>query len=137
MDNLNFFQFVCFFWAFVGIISRIAMVIMGKKWKEWELKKVYKDKKPFIIYKIGILGYLFVGFTWYKVFTTDVKFSWVIALLISLTLIKITTLIFNYESFRKFAVKTLNDRKKMITLNIIVLIFSMVLISMGLFLYKN
>lgn len=135
MKSFNYFQIVCFLWAALGIGSRLAMAIMGKRWKEWELNSAYKDTKPIWIYVVGVLGYLIVGYTWYQVIVSNIKFSWIIALLITSTVFKISTLLFNYQTFRRFAIMMLNDRKKMSLLNVSVLVLSTTLILMGVFLY--
>jgi len=132
---MNYFKIICFIWASIGIISRIIMAIMGPKWKAWELNSAYAPKKPMVINLIGLFGYLLVIFTWYKFFTTQIRFSWIIATLLSLTVIKISTIIFNYTAFRKFAVETLNNEKKMFLLNIGVIIYSITLVSIGVLLY--
>jgi hypothetical protein len=132
---LNYFSVLCFVWAFIGIVSRIAMGKMGKNWAEWEMNKVYKEDKPLFITLIGIVGYVVVIVTWVMVFITDIQYSWILATLITLTLFKITKLLFNYKQFREFLVKTLKDKKKMYQLNTAVIILSIALISMGIFLY--
>lgn len=132
---MNYFKILCFVWAFIGIGSRIIMGMMGESWKEWELDSAYATKRPKTITFIGILGYLLVIFTWYMVITTTVSNSWIIAALVSLTVIKISTILFKYDVFRAFAVKTLNDKKKMMSLNVGVLIYSALLVGMGIFLY--
>jgi len=111
------------------------MVGFGDKWNEWEMKNAYKEEKPKWIYVISILGVLLVAYTWYMVITTDVAYSWVIAALISLTLIKITNLLFNYDKFRDFASTVLNDKSKKMKLTISVTIMSIFLIVLGYNLY--
>jgi len=133
---MNYFSYLCFFWALVGLISRFFIVRYGKKWNKWELDKAYTKKKPGWVYFLGFFGILLVVFSWYKVFTTNVKYSWIIALLISLTLIKVFNLIFNYNKFRQFVVKTLKNTKRWLLINIAIIIFSIILLLMGLFLYK-
>src|SRR6056297_906988 len=117
MDTL-YFRYLCYGWAAVGIITRILMLGFGDKWNEWEMKNAYKEEKPKWIYIVSILGVLLVGYTWYMVITTSVPYSWIIATLISLTLIKISNLLFNYNKFREFASSVLNDRKKKMQLTI-------------------
>lgn len=122
MLNINYFQFICFLWATIGIVSRIAMTIMGEKWSEWELKNAYKIQKPKWIYVVGVIGYAIVIFTWYKHFTTDIKYSLIITIFISLTIIKLSALLFNYYAFRKFVVTVLNDKNKKLKINISVVV---------------
>jgi len=111
------------------------MVGFGDKWNKWEMNNAYKEKKPKWIYLVSGLGFFLSAFTWYKVFTTDVKYSWVIAILISLPLVKISALLFRYDEFRKFAEETLNDPKKKMKLTISVLLMSVIFIVMGIVLY--
>lgn len=132
---MNYFSILCFVWALIGITSRIIMGIMGEKWKEWELNSAYPSKKPKILNILGIVGYLIVIFTWYMVFISNIKYSWIIAALVSVTVIKISILLFSYKAFRKFASKMLNDKKKMFQLNLGVIVYSVLLIFMGIFLY--
>ncbi|MFW6222441.1 MAG: hypothetical protein ACOC3T_02390 [Bacteroidota bacterium] len=135
MENLNYFELLCYFWALLGIISRILMVSLGNKWNKWELKSAYSEKKPVWVYLVIAVGYFLIGFSWYKVINSDVAHAWIIALLVSLTGIKISALLFRYDQFRVFAKKTLTSRAKLIRLNISVFVFSMVLVGMGMFLY--
>ena len=135
MNNLSYFSILCFVWAIVGIGSRLLMVYFGKRWNKWELEKAYSEEKPRWIYLIASVSLIIVAFTWYKVITTNIMYSWIIALLISLTLIKVFTLIFNYHRFREFVGNILNDKKKLAQLNVSVLLFSIVFILMGIYLY--
>ena len=108
---------------------------MGEKWKEWELNSAYKAKRPIAISFLLAIGISVVIYTWVQVILTDVPLSWIIALLVSMVVIKIGTLIFNYDGFRKFAAETLNSKKKMMTLNAGVILYSLALVLIGLFLY--
>ncbi len=132
---MNYFSVVCFIWAAIGIGSRVIMGIMGERWKTWELNSAYAQKRPKAILIIAVLCLGLVGVTWYRVFKTDVPYSWVIAALVSLTTVKVGHLLFNYDGFRRFASETLNDKSKMLRLNIGVVVYSALLIGMGIWLY--
>jgi len=132
---MNYFRVLCFIWAIVGLVTRFLIVSLGVSWKEWELGKAYTRSKPRWIYFVAVFAFMVVTFTWYKVFTTEVRYSWIMALLVSLTLIKVFLLIFNYERFRSFIENILNDRKKLTLLNISVLVFSIIFMLMGMYLY--
>lgn len=133
--ELNYFNYLCFLWAFVGIVTRIFMIGFGDKWNKWEMDKAYTRKKPVWINAVAGLGFAIVIYTWYQVFALEVAYSWVIAIITSLTLIKISALIFNYDKFREFASNTLNDPQKKMKLNVSVLIMSAVFIALGVFVY--
>ncbi len=133
--GINYFSLLCFGWAIVGITTRILMVVFGDKWNKWEMEHAYTKKKPAWIYVVGGLGLALVIFTWYQVFNLDVKYSWIIGVLISLSLIKISALLFNYNKFREFASETLNNPRKKRKLNISVFLMSVVFILLGIYLY--
>ncbi len=111
------------------------MIGFGKKWNEWELSKAYSVNKPVWIYYTGVFSVVFITYTWYRVFTDEVLFSWLIALMLSLSLIKVHKLIFEYDKFRNFVFRILNNPRKLMILNLSVLIVSVFLILMGVYLY--
>jgi len=134
--NFNYFSYLCFTWAIVGIVTRILMIVYGDHWDKWEMNRVYKQEKPKWIYLISFLGTLLVVLTWYQVFNLNVDYSWVIALLLSLTLVKISVLLFNYEKFRIFAFETLNNSRKRLRLNVSVFMISIIMIILGVYVYS-
>jgi len=134
MADLNYFQLLCFFWAVLGIGSRILMRVLGARWKTWELENAYSKQKPKWLYVVGVFGLILIGYTWFAVVTMEVPYSWIIAVFVSLTAIKIYLLMFQYDQFRAFVTLMLNDEKKMMMLNIAVLLFSMACVAMAVFL---
>lgn len=128
MKPLNYFEFLCFFWAGIGLGSRLLMGLFGSKWKDWEINQTYAAKRPGWIYGIVIIGILLVGFTWYQVVATSIPYSWIIAALITITLVKISALLFAYDRFRQFVSNTLSNRKKFRQLNLGVILFFLVFI---------
>ncbi len=129
--KINYFVILCFSWAFIGILTRIIILILGKKWNKWEENKVYPKKKPIWLYLVGISAVSIVAYTWYMVFTNDVRFSWVITLLLTLILIKVFTQIFNYSKFREYVKKVMNDANTFKKINILVFLFSIILVFLG------
>lgn len=134
--NFNYFSYLCFIWAAVGIITRILMITLGDKWNKWEMEHAYSEKKPVWVNIVAVTGIFVVIVTWIQVFRLDVDYSWVIGVITTLSLIKISALLFNYEKFREFAENTLNDKSKRLRLNLSVFAASIIFISLGLFLYS-
>lgn len=130
-----YFRILCFCWAGLGIISRIFMGIMGQGWNQWEMNRAYAPQKPIWVNPTAGLGLVLVVYTWYRVFSGSTPYSWVIAVLISLTLIKLRALVFDYGRFRRFVGQTLEDHRRKRLLDICVLIFSAALIILGLLVY--
>ncbi len=111
------------------------MIALGDKWNKWEMDHAYTKKKPVWINVVAGLSVAIVLFTWYQVSNLEVAHSWIIAVITSLTLVKISTLMFNYDKFREFASKTLNNTQKKMKLNIAVFLMSAVFIILGVFVY--
>lgn len=130
-----YFKIMCFLWAAIGIISRIAMAVMKDNWNKWETTKAYKEKKPLWIYIVCIVGLILIALTWYIYIVYSIPYGWILGTLISLTGIKILTLMFNYNKFQEFLHATLYNPKKMLRLNISVIILSLILIAFGIWLY--
>lgn len=132
---MNYFAIVSFVWAGIGIATRILMVAYGERWNRWEMTHAYAVQRPRWVVFIAGAGIVFIAFTWYKVFTTDVNHSWILAALVSLTSIKLSVLLFQYEKFRAFASDILNNKHKKMKLTVSVALMAIVLLVMGLRLY--
>ncbi|OHD34038.1 MAG: hypothetical protein A2Y31_09155 [Spirochaetes bacterium GWC2_52_13] len=132
---MNYFAIVCLVWAGIGIATRILMMAYGERWNRWEMTHAYAVQRPRWVLVVAGVGIAFIAFTWYKVFTTDVPYSWIIATLVSLTSIKLSALLFQYDKFRTFASEILNDRHKKMKLTVSVALMSIVLLAMGFQLY--
>jgi uncharacterized membrane protein YdcZ (DUF606 family) len=133
---MNYFQVLSFVFGAVLILTRPAIQFFPRQWNKFELNKAYTENQPRWVWIVGALGLLFVAFTWYKHFTADVPYSLVITLLLSLTLIKMSQVLFNYRQFRAFAARVLEkDRKTLTLINVFALILGIGSILLGFFLY--
>ncbi len=131
--RVNYFVIICFAWALIGILTRIIIMFLGKKWNKWEENKAYSEKKPIWLYFVAIFAVFIIAYTWYMVFTSNIYLSWIIALLLTLILIKVFAQIFNYNKFRKYVKKVMNDASTFKKINIGVFIFSIMLVLLGIF----
>ena len=123
-------------WAAVGIGSRIAMAMMGKRWAEWEETQAYRETRPSWVVAVALFGYGLVALTWYVALSQQIPYGWVLALLVTSTTVKVSVLLFNYAAFRDFLQTSLRSRSRMAIINGSVLMLSAVLLWMGLFLYR-
>ncbi len=135
MASLNYFQWLCFFWAFVGLGSRLVMWLLGPKWKTWEIQKAYSQRRPPWVLVVIAGGVLLAVWTWYQVWLGHTALGWIMGVLVSLTLIKLGALLLRYDDFRAFARTTLHDGSKFAALNAAVVFVSFGFLAMGLFVY--
>jgi uncharacterized membrane protein YdcZ (DUF606 family) len=133
---MNYFQILSYAFGALLILTRPAIQFFPKQWNAFELNKAYTEKQPRWVWIVGALGVLLVAFTWYKHFTAGVPYSLVITLLLSLTLIKMSQVLFNYKQFRIFVARVLEkDRKTLALINLFALLLGISSLLIGLFLY--
>ncbi|MCE7793982.1 hypothetical protein K8O68_16460 [Salipaludibacillus sp. CUR1] len=133
---MNYFQAGSIFFGVLLIAVRLTMHVIPEKWNQFELNRVYTEKMPQWVWLAGIISMIITGVTWYKQVTTDVSFSIVFTLIISLTLVKVGQVIFNYNQFRAFAIKALTeDRTIIIKINIFTTVLGVLLIVLGVWVY--
>jgi len=133
---MNYFQVLSIVFGLILILTRPAIQFFPKQWNAFELNKAYTEKQPRWVWIVGALGLLLVAFTWYKHFTAGVPYSLVITILLSLTLIKMSQVLFNYKQFRIFVARVLEkDRKTLALINLFALLLGIISLFIGLFLY--
>lgn len=133
---MTYFKVFSIIWGIAMVGVRLMIHLIPEKWNEFELNKVYTEQKPKWVWAVGILSILIVAVTWYKEITTEVNLSIIVTVLTTLTLIKISQLLFNYNKFRSFVVKALVEDRRIITrINIVTTVFGITMILLGLFLY--
>jgi uncharacterized membrane protein YdcZ (DUF606 family) len=133
---MNYFQVLSIAFGAILILTRPAIQFFPRQWNAFELKRAYTKKQPLWVWIVGFLGLILVVYTWYKHFTADVPYSIVITILISLTLIKTSQVLFNYNRFRTFVEQVLKkDRKTLTLINIFALTLGAISLMLGFLLY--
>lgn len=85
---------------------------------------------------MGLLGVFLVIITWYIHFATDIQYSIIIAIVITLTLVKVSQVLVNYQKFREFAVRvTTKNTSVLTTMNIATAIVGVGLVLLGIRVY--
>lgn len=133
---MNYFEGLAIGFGLVMILTRPLIHLFPQRWAEFEMNRVYTRRQPAWVWLVGVLGLGLVGFTWYWHFTRPVPYSVVVTLILSLTLIKLSQVLFNYQQFRAFAGRVLQRERR--TLNFISLVTGMLglaLIGMGIWGY--
>lgn len=135
-NYMNYFQVASISLGVFIIVVRSLMHIIPKKWNTFELEYMYKKDRPRWVFLAGFISIIFVGYTWYQEIVTKIPYSLFFTILISLTMIKTSQVLFNYERFRKFAEYALTkNRKVLLRINITTTIVGLVLIGLGIYVY--
>lgn len=136
MIEWNYFRILSIAYGLVMILKGPIIHILGEKWTKFELGTAYTEKQPLWVWIVGAAGILLVIFTWYMFFTTEVQYSLIITLIITLTMVKVSQVLFNYKRFRTFAVKvTTKDTSVLTALNIVTAVIGVFLVLLGIFIY--
>jgi hypothetical protein len=136
MIEWNYFKILSIVYGLVMILKGPVIHVLGEKWTKFELGTAYTEKQPLWVWIVGAAGILLVVFTWYMVFTTDVRYSLIITVIVTLTMVKVSQVLFNYERFREFAVRvTTQDTSTLTALNIATAVIGIGLVCLGVFIY--
>ena len=133
---MNYFQVLSIVFGLILILTRPAIQFFPKQWNAFELNTAYTEKQPRWVWYVGIIGLGLVIFTWYMHFAAGIPYSIIITLMLTLTLIKMSQVLFNYKEFRAFAVRVLEkDRKTLTLINIFAIVLGIASLLMGFLLY--
>lgn len=107
---MNYFKTLGIIFGLLAFLKPVYMHVLP--WDENTfIKKFYSERRPPWIVPIALIGVGLIVLTWYLHFTLDIPHSIYIAVLFSLTAVKIGALLFNYESFHLFAKALLTKNK--------------------------
>ena len=132
---MYYFKILGIVYGFLAMMKPFYMHLIP--WDENKyIAQVYSKKRPLWIVFIAIAGLSLVAITWYMELTTSIPYSLVLTILFSVTAIKASMLLINYQSFQKWIEKLLmaERNKKIIAIDIAVGIFGFLIISSSLFL---
>ncbi|MBU7029366.1 MAG: hypothetical protein HXS48_20690 [Theionarchaea archaeon] len=136
MIEWNYFKTLSIAYGLTMIGKGPVIHLLGEKWTTFELNRAYTEKQPLWVWIVGTLGIFLVIITWYMYFTTYVKYSSIIMLIITLTMVKVSQVLFNYERFREFAVRiTTEDTSALSAMNFATAIGGVILVLLGIFVY--
>ncbi len=133
---MNYFQVLSIVFGLILILTRPAIQFFPKQWNAFELNTAYTERQPRWVWYVGAFGLALVIFTWYMHFTAGIPYSIVITLMLTLTLVKMSQVLFNYRQFRAFVVRVLErDRKTLTLINVFAMILGLASLLMGFLLY--
>jgi hypothetical protein len=133
---MNYFQGLSIIFGAVLVLTRPAIQFFPRQWNKFELEQAYTEKQPLWVWVVGFIGLCLVALTWYMHFTAEIPHSIYVTVLFSLTLVKMSQVLFNYKQFRTFVVRVLEkDRKTLALINAAALVLGAALLLMGFLLY--
>ena len=133
--QINFFNISCFVAAGLAILSSIVRLVFPELLNSFEKTLIITEEKPFWVFALGVFSIMLIVIVWFHVWKSTLQYTWIMATLFSVSLIKSSMFVFNYEQFKRISAKFIGNNKRMKILNLFVLFYGLVLLAMGVFLY--
>lgn len=137
MLSWSTFRWIALIWGLLAILTKpVFFTLLGKKWRGWLLNNAYREgQRPRWILWISIPLVMLIGLTWWRVFVEPVQLSWILAALMTLSAVKLITLIFDYSRFQHWVNQLLQNKQKERVMVITVTISGLLLIVLAFWLY--
>lgn len=118
------------------ILRLPLMHLFPAAWNRFELSIAYTQERRSWVWAVAAASAGIVGYTWYQYVITDTRYSMVLVILVTVTLVKLSQLLFNYSRFRGFAEQLLaQDRRKVLVINVLTALAGAALIWAGIAVY--
>ena len=137
MSTWTTFRWIALIWGIVAILTKpVFFTILGNQWRSLLINKAYREgKRPNWIIWVSIPLIFLIVFTWWRVAVEPVPLSWILAAVMSLSAVKLVTLLFDYNRFQNWVKSVLEDKQKERGMVIAVTISGMVLIVLAFWIY--
>jgi len=99
---MGYFQCLCFILGAYILVAGLWIVVTPEGYRTLA-KRMMPEKRPGWFTTIGGMWMLFVLWTWWKFLEVQTGPALIVTLILSLSLIKIFAVLFNYGGFRNFA----------------------------------
>jgi hypothetical protein len=133
----NYFRVVAVIWGLAALLTKpVLFNLLGDHWRGYLKSTAYKQgQRPAWIIPTAVFSFVLIGYTWYLVYLDAIKYDWVLALLMTTSLVKIITLLFDYPKFQGWVSDLLSDPAKEKKMILQVTIAGIVLIVLGFTVY--
>ena len=131
------FKFISFVLAVACILKSLIGLFLHKKFYAWDRKQYASQRFPkrlfvFILYGLGIFL-----ITWYATIFHYVKHGYILTTIVSLSSIKLLSLLFNWEDTSKKLVRFIDSGGwRLWVLDVFLLVLGVLFFLLGLYVYS-
>ena len=133
--QINFFNIACFIAAGIVLSGSLFRIFYPVVLKNFGQKLFESEETPFWVFAFGVFAILFIVILWFHVWISNVRYSWIVAILLSFSLIKSSFFILNYNQFKPIMVRFIGNKKRVLGFNLLMILYGLSLIGLGMFLY--
>ena len=131
-----YFKILSIAYGALMILKGPVIYLLGRRWPRFDLGAVYPEKQPFWVWVASVAGLMLIGVTWAMHTRTHVEYSVIVALVVTLSLVKLSQALFNYRQFRQFAIRATKERPThLLLLNVAIGVLGTALVLLGIFVY--
>ena len=132
-----YFKILSIAFGVVVILKGPVMRLLARRWSQLGVSAVYPEKQSFRVWATGVAGVVLIAVTWWMHLTRPVPWSLIVTVVVTLTLVKLSQVLFNYRRFRAFVLKVMKERPGYITvLDAAVGVLGGALVLLGIFVYR-
>ncbi len=133
---MSYFQVLGFIIGLAAVLKIVLMLLRPQNATDF-IARAYGEKRPVWVVPVFIITLGLVGYTWYMQFTTNVPYSIVVTVFVSLALLKVFFIVFDYQRFKKKVDATLAKEKgrDIFIQNILGGIIGLIVFLLALFVY--
>ena len=137
LESWNYFRWVLVIWGAAALLSKpVFFNLLGDRWRKWLKENAYREgSRPGWIFGAAAVSFLLIGYTWLRVYLDEVPFDWVTGVLMTVSAVKIVTLIFDYSRFQAWVSELLSDPVKEKRMVLQVTVVGLILVALGFLLY--
>jgi hypothetical protein len=134
--------------SYFALLSIVIGALLCVKWPltfafpQWSerliTQRLYTDEKPRWIWLVIPFGLSLIVLTWYMHFSSDVPYSIVLTLIVTVSMLKMAEMVFNYAEFREWldlAVVEPLRRSSLDSFQVALTVAGMILIALGIYIY--
>ncbi len=94
------------------------------------------QKTPAWVWFPAVVGIFLMTYTWYLHFTRDVEHSWILACILTITILDLSRRMYNHSCFKSvYYDEHIEDIWRTAVLNVVLALGGLMLLYMGLFVY--
>lgn len=137
LGSWNYFRWVLVIWGAAALLTKsVFFNLLGDRWRRWLKENAYREgSRPGWVFGAAAGSFLLIGYTWLRVYLDEVPFDWVTGVLMTISAVKIVTLVFDYGRFQAWVSDLLSDPLKEKRMVLQVTVVGLILVALGFLVY--
>ncbi len=137
MDPVLYFKVLSIVWGALIVLRGPLVQLVGRAWLRLVPEVAWPESRPFWHWLTAFLTLVVVAATWWVFAESRVPWALAATLLVTLSVVRASQVLFNYAHFRRLMVRLAADRPRALAaLNAVLTLLGLALILLGIFVYR-